>query len=87
MRRLVVAPEIHRRDHVGDIDTAGDQQRPLVDHAVVEFAGIVIVGVAALDERAAQALTQFGLGFVTHDVLLISRNHLGLTCPVAVLLR
>src|SRR4030081_3216525 len=43
----------------------------LVDHAVVERAGIVIVGLATLDDRSAQALTQFALGFVTHDVLLI----------------
>src|ERR1700730_4679489 len=45
----------------------------LVDHAVVERTGIVIVGLATLDDRSAQALTQFALGFVTHDILLISR--------------
>src|SRR5882724_4490338 len=69
--QIIVATKIHRRYHVGDIDTASDQQRVLVDHAVVERTGIVIVGLATPDDRSAQVLTQFALGFVTHDILLI----------------
>jgi hypothetical protein len=69
--QLVVATEIHRRYHVGDIDTASDQQRALVDHAVIKRTDIVIIGLATLDDHSAQALTQFALGFVTHDILLI----------------
>ena len=65
--KLVVAAEIHRRDHVGDVGAARDQQRPLVDHAVVELARLVVVGVIAPDQRAAQAACEFGDGFVVHD--------------------
>ena len=72
---VIVAPEIHRRHHVGDIDTARDQQRPLVDHAVVELPRVLVGGIATLDKHPAQALAEFRpgffrLGFVTHDVLL-----------------
>src|ERR1700730_9248712 len=74
--QAIVAAEIHRRDHVGDIDTAGDQQWPLVDHAIIERTGFIIVGLATFDDRAAHALTQFDLGFVAHDVLLFT-GHLG----------
>ena len=48
-RQLVVAPEVDRRDHVADVGAARDQQRPLVDHGVVERAGLVIVRVAGAD--------------------------------------
>ena len=46
MSRPLLAPEVHRRDDVGDVGAARDQQRPLVDHAVVERARLVVVGVA-----------------------------------------
>ncbi len=45
MQQIVVAAEIDRGDDVGDVGAARDQQRPLVDHAVVELAGLVVVGV------------------------------------------
>ena len=35
---VVVAPEIHRRDHIGHVGTAGNNARPLVDHTVIERA-------------------------------------------------
>ena len=44
--KAVVAAEIDRCDHVGNIDALRDQQRPLVDHAVIERARLVIVRVA-----------------------------------------
>ena len=49
--QAVVAAEVHRRDDVGDVDAARDQPRPLVDHAVVERARRVVVGVAAVTSR------------------------------------
>ena len=44
MEQIVLAPEIHRRDDVGDVGAARDQRRPLVDHAVVERARLIVVG-------------------------------------------
>ena len=52
--QAVVAPEIDRGDHVGDVGAAGDQQRPLVDHAVVERARLLVAWVLRLDELTAQ---------------------------------
>src|ERR1700730_17507873 len=51
--QAIVAAEIHRRHHVGDVDTASDQQWPLVDHAVIERTGFVIIALATVDDRAA----------------------------------
>ncbi len=50
MSRPCVAAEIDRRDHVGDVGAARDQARPLVDHAVVELARLVVAGVPRLDD-------------------------------------
>ena len=65
---LVVAAEIHRGDDVGDIGAARDQQRPLVDHGVVEFARLVVVRMVAPDNRPAKTLSEFSNDFVVHKV-------------------
>ena len=54
--QLVVAAEIHRGHHVGDVRAARDEQRPLVDHAVVKLARLIIVRVVAPDDGATEAL-------------------------------
>jgi hypothetical protein len=41
--------EIHGGDHVGDVHAPRDSQRPLVDHSVVDFARLLVVGVALPD--------------------------------------
>ena len=41
----VVAGETDRRDDVGDVGTARDDARPLVDHRVVDLASFLIAGV------------------------------------------
>src|SRR5215472_698365 len=64
----VVAAEVHRRSHVGNIDAARDHQRMLVDHAIEELARLVVVGVAALDDWAPQAFPELTFGFVAHEV-------------------
>ena len=51
--QAVVAPEIDRGDHVGDVGAAGNGQWPLVDHAVVERACFLIAGVALFDDATA----------------------------------
>ena len=67
-RELVVAAEIHRRDDIGDVRASGDEQRPLVDHGVVEFSRLFVFRMVAPDNRAAKTLSEFGDGFVVHDV-------------------
>ena len=50
----MIAGKAHRRHHVGGPGAAGDQPRAPVDHAVPDFAGIVITAVAGAQQRAAQ---------------------------------
>ena len=64
--KTVVAAEIHRGDHVGDIDALRDEQRPLVDHAVVERASLVVVRIAPRDQPAAKSLPKLIDVFVAH---------------------
>ncbi len=67
--KLAVPAEIHRRDHIGDVGAAGDQQRPLVDHRVVELSRLVVIRMVAPDDRAAKTLREFGDGFVVHHAI------------------
>ena len=65
----VVAPEIDRGDHVGNVGAAGNGQRPLVDHAVVERACFLVGWVRRLDELTAQHGLQIrDFACVEHDV-------------------
>ena len=66
---LIVAAEVHCRDHVGHVRAARDHERSLVDHSVVELARVLVVGVVAPDQRTAKTLAQFGHGFLAHDFL------------------
>ena len=67
-RELVVAAEIHRRDDISDVRASGDEQRPLVDHGVVEFSRLIVFRMVAPDNRAAKALRELSNGFVVHGV-------------------
>ena len=49
-RRPLLAGEVDRGDDVGDVGALGDEGRVLVDHRVVDRAGLVVAGVAGLDE-------------------------------------
>jgi hypothetical protein len=66
-RQLVFTAEIHGRDHVGCVDAARDQERPLVDHGVIEFPGVVVARIAPPDQRSAKTLAEFGDGIIFHD--------------------
>ncbi len=65
---LVVPAEVHRRSDIGDVGASGDEQRPLVDHGVIEFSRLFVFRMVAPDNRAAKALSKFGNDFVIHDV-------------------
>src|SRR5262245_33751087 len=58
-KELVLPRKAHGRDDIGYIRASSDQERPLVDHAVVEPAGLLVVRVAALAEPTAQASLEF----------------------------
>jgi hypothetical protein len=47
--KIILPTKPHGGDHIGYVGTASDQERPLVDHAVVQLAGLLIVLVASLD--------------------------------------
>ncbi len=52
----VVGPgEVDRRDDIGGPSTAGDERGVAVDHAVPDFAGVVVARVARMEEWATQA--------------------------------
>ena len=67
-RELVVPAEIDRGDHVGDVGASGDEQRPLVDHGVVELSRLFVFRMVAPDNRPAKTLGKFGNDFVVHRV-------------------
>ncbi len=52
---VVLPAESHGGLDVLDVRGVRDQARPLVDHAVVDFAGLVVTGIARLYELTAQA--------------------------------
>ena len=50
----VLAGEVDGGDDVGHVGAADDERRMAVDHRVVDHAGVVVAGVAGLDQLAAQ---------------------------------
>ena len=60
------------RDHAGDlldVRARGDQCGPLVDHAVVDLAGLVVLGVVAADQASPKAREPLPRGLRRiHDV-------------------
>jgi hypothetical protein len=52
---IVVTREVDRGDDVADGGALGDEGRVLVDHRVVDGAGVVVARIPGLDERAAHA--------------------------------
>ena len=56
--QAVLAGEVDGADHIGHIDAAGNQRRALVDHAVVDLARLLVVGVARLDQLAAHTCAE-----------------------------
>ena len=50
---VVFTAETYTGDDVGDVSTAGDGSGPLVDHAVVDGARVVVAGVSRGDQVAA----------------------------------
>jgi len=64
-----VAAEIDGRDDIGGVCALGNQLRPLVDHAIIKRARLVIVRIALGDQPAAQALSKPIDVFVQHDRL------------------
>ena len=52
--QMTLATEFHCGHHIGYIGAPRDQQRPLVDHAVIDFAGFPVSGIVAPDQLSAQ---------------------------------
>jgi len=66
--QAVLAGEVDRDDHVGNVGAACDQGRASVDHGVVDLAGFVIVRITGLDELPSQARLELLYGcFIVHD--------------------
>src|SRR5262245_55153529 len=55
----LIAAEVHRRDDIGDVHAARNKEWPLVDHAIVQFAGLLVPRVVSEDQLTAQALLEF----------------------------
>src|SRR6185437_2331126 len=67
---IVIPAEIYRSHDIGDIEAARDHGWPFVDHAVVEPAGLVIIGIEGLDQCPAKAVAQLGSALLLHGILL-----------------
>jgi hypothetical protein len=68
---VLLAPKLHRRDHVRHVGTLGNHARAFVDHGVVDRAGTVVVGVFRPNQPSAKNLRQlFKRGIVKHGILL-----------------
>jgi hypothetical protein len=57
-RQLVLARKVDRGNHIGDIFASGDQRGVLVDHGIVDEAGLLVASIAGAKQRAAQARCQ-----------------------------
>jgi hypothetical protein len=55
-KQALVAADGHRGDDIGDVPAARDQAWPLVDHAVVQRTGGIVVSVTWADDASAEAL-------------------------------
>ena len=55
-QHVLVPREVNSGDDVGCVDAACDQARPLVDHAVVQGAHSVVVGIGRLNQSSAKIL-------------------------------
>ena len=53
-QELMGTGEVNCADDIGDPGAAGDEPWALIDHAVPDFAGLVVVGIAGAEQRAAQ---------------------------------
>ena len=61
--QLVVAGKGHGRGHVGGVSAAGDQRRVLVDHGVIDGAGLIVTRVGGGDHFALQPGRKTADGF------------------------
>ena len=69
--RALIAAEVHGRDDIGDVHAARDQERPLVDHAVVKSTGGIVVRITWTDESSAKALLKGGHDLISHKFILL----------------
>ncbi len=53
--KLAVTAKVYSGNHVGDICAACNQQRPLVDHTVVELADFIVVDMITTSSREARS--------------------------------
>src|SRR6516165_6689883 len=76
----MLAAKFNGGDDVRYIGAVGDQKRPTVDHAIVDFARGVITRVALFDELSAQAGFEGSNGSFVQHVFLVTKNRaFGLT--------
>jgi hypothetical protein len=61
--RQVAFASVYDGSHdVSRVQALGDEQRTLIDHAVVQGTRLVVIGVIAIDDPAAETLTQVANG-------------------------
>jgi hypothetical protein len=58
-QQVVGTGEVDCRDDIGGPGAAGDERRVAVDHAVPDFAGVIVALVARTQEWATQACLKF----------------------------
>ena len=68
-QHAIVASEVHGRDDISHVDAARDKTRTLVDHAVVQRACSIVVGIARLNQSSAKILLKRGNHLFGHGHL------------------
>ena len=64
--------EFHRRDHIRHVDAFGDEARLLVDHPVVDFAGVLVGGAAGFNQFSAELGAELGDFFLSdHKAIFV----------------
>jgi hypothetical protein len=66
---IVCARKLDALHHICDTATAGNYGRPFVDHAIPDFASLLVAFVFRTDQLAAEAALECrDRGFVKHDL-------------------
>ena len=67
-RNCVATPKIHSCNDIGRICAAGNDKRPLVDHAVVELSGLLIARITRTDNLSSKRRQKLGYVDIADDI-------------------
>src|SRR5437868_11644554 len=63
-KQTMFSGKVYRADHIRHVRAARDQARLLIDHRIIDFASIIVIRVARLDDAASQLCLQLSDGIL-----------------------